>query len=310
MKNDVMVSISCITFNQVNYIRDALNSFLEQKVNFCFEILVHDDASTDGTKEIVQEYATKYPDIIKPLFEAENQWVKGRRGSVIFNFPRAKGKYIALCEGDDYWTDPLKLQKQVDFLENNDEYVLCFHKTRVIYEGNPDREMWVPSIALSSDYPMQNILSSNLIQTSSVIFRNCIKEFPVGFFALPMGDWPLYILLSNLGKFYFMEDVMSVYRNHSNGVWNSKRNSERAYARDKLYLFALDHLSEEYKQIAAMCRVKNYILLIEELISEGSYRKAVSEKLFRLPDKSLRWKNNYELFRKIYSNLRRSFSFS
>ncbi len=110
-----LVSICSITYQHAPYIRQCLDGFLMQKTDFAFEVLIHDDASTDGTEEIIREYEAKYPDIIKPLYEEENQWVKGRRGSRTFNFPRAKGKYIAMCEGDDYWTDPLKLQKQVDF---------------------------------------------------------------------------------------------------------------------------------------------------------------------------------------------------
>ncbi|MFA7493823.1 MAG: glycosyltransferase, partial [Proteiniphilum sp.] len=103
-----------------------LEGFLMQKTDFKYEILIHDDASTDGTTEIIKKYETKFPDIMKPLYEDENQWIKGRRGSTVFNYPRAKGKYIALCEGDDYWIDPLKLQKQVDFLEQYPEYGLVF----------------------------------------------------------------------------------------------------------------------------------------------------------------------------------------
>jgi len=114
-----LVSISCITYNHKQYIRDAIEGFLMQITNFPVEILIHDDASTDGTTEIIKEYEKRYPNLIKPLYEEENQWVKGRRGSVVFNIPRAQGKYIAFCEGDDYWTDPYKLQKQVDFLESH-----------------------------------------------------------------------------------------------------------------------------------------------------------------------------------------------
>ena len=114
---DVMVSICCITYNHAPFIRQCLDGFIMQKTDFAFEVLIHDDASTDGTEEIIREYEARYPEIIKPLYEVENQWIKGRRGSKVFNFPRAQGKYIALCEGDDYWTDPFKLQKQVDFGE-------------------------------------------------------------------------------------------------------------------------------------------------------------------------------------------------
>lgn len=110
-----LVSISCITYNHAPYIRECLDGFLMQKTAFAYEVLIHDDASTDGTEEIIREYEAKYPEKIKPLYEKENQWVKVRRGSAVFNFPRVRGKYIALCEGDDYYAGPAKLNKQVGF---------------------------------------------------------------------------------------------------------------------------------------------------------------------------------------------------
>ena len=127
-KEDILVSICCITYNHASYIRQCLDGFMMQKTDFKFEVLIHDDASTDGTEEIIREYEKKYPEVIKPLYEKENQWVQGRRGNKFFNYPRAIGKYIALCEGDDYWIDPYKLQKQVDFLENNLEYSYICHR--------------------------------------------------------------------------------------------------------------------------------------------------------------------------------------
>src|SRR5690606_7564710 len=125
MASTPLVSISCITYNHAPYIRQCLDGLVMQQCNFTFEVLIHDDASTDDTQEIIKEYQKKYPEIIKPIFQDENQYSIGIRGIMPrFNYPRAQGKYIALCEGDDYWTDPLKLQKQVDFLEANPEYSL------------------------------------------------------------------------------------------------------------------------------------------------------------------------------------------
>lgn len=135
--NKPLVSICCITYNHAPFIRKAIEGFLMQKTNFPIEILIHDDCSTDGTTEIVREYAEMYPDVIKPLYETENQYPKvGTAGIDMFNYGRAQGKYIAYCEGDDYWTDPLKLQKQVDWMEANPEYSVCFHtfKNHNVYE--------------------------------------------------------------------------------------------------------------------------------------------------------------------------------
>lgn len=124
-----LVAIRCITYNHEQYIRDALEGFVMQKTNFPFVAIVHDDASTDGTATIIREYAEKYPDIIKPIFETENQYSKrdGSLAKIMRKAIEATGaKYVALCEGDDYWIDPLKLQKQVDFLEANPEYEMCY----------------------------------------------------------------------------------------------------------------------------------------------------------------------------------------
>jgi len=133
---NVLVSICCVTYNHVEYIRDTLESFLMQKTDFPIEILIHDDASTDGTVEIVKEYERKYPEIVKPIFQKENQYSQGIGISATYQYPRARGKYIAICEGDDYWTDPNKLQKQVDFLENNTEFGLVFTDVQIIDKNN------------------------------------------------------------------------------------------------------------------------------------------------------------------------------
>ena len=169
-----LVSISSITFNHTPYIKDCLDGFLRQKTIFPVEVLIHDDASTDGTEEIIREYEAKYPHIIKPLYEQENQWQKGRRGSIEFNFPRARGKYIALCEGDDYWTDPYKLQKQVDFLEANDDYVLVADNA-IWHDLGPDNKRPF-STNPEKDISIGELLSERQFATAAVVFRNLEKD--------------------------------------------------------------------------------------------------------------------------------------
>ena len=130
-----LVSIFTLTYNHAPYIRQCLDGFLMQKTDFPFEVIINDDASTDGTTEIVREYESKYPDIIKPIYHSENRYSKGERGFWSrYCLPKSRGKYIALCEGDDYWIDPLKLQKQVDFLEANPEFGMCYTDFNIWYE--------------------------------------------------------------------------------------------------------------------------------------------------------------------------------
>ena len=132
--NNIMVSICCITYNQEKFIRQALDGFLMQKTNFKYEIIIHDDASTDNTANIILEYEKKYPDIIKPIYQTENQYSKGKKPTLI-TYKAAQGKYIALCEGDDYWIDENKLQLQVDYMEKNKpdaNYPIDFGYTRII----------------------------------------------------------------------------------------------------------------------------------------------------------------------------------
>lgn len=133
--SEPLVSISCTTYNHVNYIEQCLDGFLNQETNFPFEIVIHDDCSTDGTTEIIREYTAKYPDIIKTMYETENQYQQGKpTGSLIWNIPRAKGKYIAFCEGDDYWIGNNKLQEQVEFLEANDSYGMVYTNFNLYYQ--------------------------------------------------------------------------------------------------------------------------------------------------------------------------------
>jgi glycosyltransferase involved in cell wall biosynthesis len=209
-----LVSISCITYNHAKYIRDALKGFLIQKTTFPIEILIHDDASTDGTTEIIKEYEKKYPDIIKPMYETENQWNKGKKGSAVFNFPRAEGKYIALCEGDDYWTDPYKLQKQVDFLEANEESGMVYTKVRYFYHSKNKyaRKSW-GGPATTFD----QLIIGNQIPTPTAVFRkDLIHRFMENIHpelhAWEMRDYPMWVYFALKSKIHFMNEETAVYR--------------------------------------------------------------------------------------------------
>lgn len=137
MKNDnILVSVVCDVYNHEPYLRQCFDGFVMQRTNFKFEVLVHDDASTDKSAEIIIEYTNKYPDIFKPIIQKENQYSKGVGIWKTYQFPRVKGKYVALCEGDDYWTDPLKMQKQYDVLENSHNVILVYTNYNVVDDKN------------------------------------------------------------------------------------------------------------------------------------------------------------------------------
>lgn len=238
------VSISCITYNHENYIRNAIEGFLMQKTTFPVEILIHDDASTDKTAEIVREYEKKYPQLIKPIYQTENQYSKGIGVSTTFQFPRALGKYIALCEGDDYWIDPLKMQKQVDFLEANPEYVICAHRTKVLKDGDLVEDTYlrrVPSV--TTKYHMAR---GNYIRTLSVVCHNILDKHIITFPETCLGDHFLWLFLTyHRGKIKILQDVMGVYRMHDGGIWTGAAKEDKLQNLISHYEMLTSYFSEK-----------------------------------------------------------------
>ena len=224
--NDIMVSINCITYNHEKYIKEALDGFLMQKTNFKYEILIHDDASTDNTANIIKKYEKKYPKIIKPIYQNENQRSKGIKINFEFNYKRSKGKYIALCEGDDYWTDPYKLQKQVDFLETHKEFSMCFHDVEKIDEnGNIlNCKLWPNNTRTKEMITLKDILKGNYLATASIVFRNNLinyDDYENLSRNLFFGDWVFQVLIAKKGPIYFLKQKMGVYRITNKGVTKS-----------------------------------------------------------------------------------------
>lgn len=222
----VTLSVICIAYNQVGFIRDCLNGFITQQTHFKFEVLIHDDASTDGTAEVIREYAEQYPDIFVAYYQSENQFSQGIDIEKQFLFPKIKGRYVAFCEGDDYWTDPLKLQKQVDFLEKNKDYSVCFHPVIVHWDDRRLADYIFPSQAdhfYKETLCITDLCIHNFIQTNSVVYRwrfrdESLDTIPDGI--LP-SDWFLHLLHAQKGKIKYLDDVMGVYRRNSSGIWTN-----------------------------------------------------------------------------------------
>lgn len=221
-----LVSVCCFTYNHEKYIRDAIESFLMQKTDFPFEIIIHDDASTDLTTDIIREYEDKYPEIIKPIYQTENQYSKGIQVALSV-YEKSKGKYIAICEGDDYWTDPLKLQMQVTFLEKNPDYVITYTAADA-FDENGTIETYVGGTL--EDLSEEQLKRATPINTLTACYRNVIKELPFEFSIAKLGDLTLWSLLGAYGKGKFIGEIKpSAYRVHNNGVFSKKTLEEKRY---------------------------------------------------------------------------------
>lgn len=293
MMNNPRVSILCLTYNQEKYISQALDSFLMQKTNFDYEIIVHDDASSDNTINIINEYHRKYPNIIKPLFEKENQYSKGVRGVTVKMSVQARGKYIAICEGDDYWSDPNKLQSQTDFLEANIDFAMCFTKVGVlrndVIDGNEHKNYYKHILADKTVFSIEDILKDNFIATCSVMYRKISNDsYPDWFKELPFGDWGLHVCNALHGKIGYIDNLMAIYRVHDGGVWSSAPIHNKYLGILKFYELVNQHLDYKYNDLIikrlsdiVMQYVDYSSLLIEakhELLKQLSDQKVIVDK--------------------------------
>lgn len=256
--SDIMVSICCLVYNHKDYIRQALDSFLMQKTNFKFEILINDDCSTDGTTDIIREYEKRYPHIIKPLYHKENQYSKsyrqGNMMSIIFNFPRVTGKYVAMCEGDDFWTDENKLQKQVDLMEANPNCAFAAHTVRCTDEKGTPKEEIIPRKGdvkegfLSSEEAVKGICSlPYMFQTSSYFFpskylKEMIERTPEFFEYSSSMDVLFMLYFSSKGTVCFLDEEMSCYRLQSSSSIMNELTSDNSKKKEKMIKHYNEHL--------------------------------------------------------------------
>lgn len=211
------VSILCITYNQEKFISKTLDGFISQEADFSYEVLIHDDASTDNTRAIIDSYASKHPGIFKTFYEDENQYSKGTFDFVNDMFRASKGEYIAFCEGDDYWTDPQKLQKQVNFLRASTQYALCFHPVKIVYDDKSHEDIVSSVMNGTKKYTLGELLKDNYIYTCSVMYRRADYKNLVH--SILPQDLYLHLYHAQNGKIGFLKDVMASYRKQPDGVW-------------------------------------------------------------------------------------------
>lgn len=223
MENKLTVIV--MTYNQADYIRQCLDSILCQKVNIDFNVLVHDDCSNDGTYEILLDYQNKFNNI-HIIHENERQFIKLGFNKMIFKYvvPLIDSKYVAYCDGDDYWCDEYKLQKQYDFMETHKDYSMCFHCAYQLRKNNDLSSKWF--IDSEGDIDMSDLVNDKpgiKVATSSIFLKSEVfKEFPDWRLNFPVEDVPMYMVASLNGKIHRLKDIMCVYRQFSIGSWSSQ----------------------------------------------------------------------------------------
>ncbi|MCK0109021.1 glycosyltransferase [Flavobacteriaceae bacterium S0825] len=226
-----LVSVLVMAYNHEAYIAQCLNSILNQKTNFLFEIILGEDFSSDTTRDICFDFAEKYPEKIKLFLRLRKDviYINGSptgRFNFIESLKSCTGKYVALCDGDDYWTDPLKLQKQVGFLETNPDYNICFHEVGIFNQSENKIINNTITRKVLETTDINELAKGNYIHTPSVVFRNNFA-LPDWFSNSSIGDWSLYMILVKDKKIKKFEDVMAVYRVHGDSLWSLKSEETR-----------------------------------------------------------------------------------
>ena len=295
-KDFLMVTIQCLSYNHSAYIRQCLNGFVMQKTNFHFEVIVHDDASTDETAIIIQEYAEKYPQIIKPIFECENQFFKKDNSLWRIMSTHTHGKYIAMCEGDDYWTDPYKLQKQVDFLESHPDYVMCSHKYQIYEQESNEYVNILPEIEneKGDDFFLTDLIVGKwLVQPLCMMCRkSALEDKRLERYKYMIDTVFIYNLLTQ-GKAFCLSDTMGVYRVQNRGIWSGKSLNEKIFMQlkavksicdiektDVAARFLLFQFSKPISRIWLLRNVKRIIPMVNTLADFYGYA-FVFKMLFR-----------------------------
>ena len=273
------LSVMLITYNHEPFIAQALESILAQRVNFEYEIVVGEDCSTDRTREIVIDFHNRNPDRIVPLIRDRNL---GMMRNLEQTLSACRGKYVALIEGDDYWTCVDKLQKQVDFLDTHPEYNICCHRARIFNEIGGEHTLEKSGAAKAGIFPsrqggtytIEDLLAENFIMTCTVVYRNgTIGALPNWFLELQLGDWPLCALAARSGPIYLMNEVMAAYRVHTGGVWSSRTAIGRLRASTHMLRVLDDHLASKYHDIIQQTIARCYLYTAISTRQEGARGK-------------------------------------
>ena len=276
--DDILVSIICLAYNHGKYIKKTIEGFLEQKTDFRYEIIIHDDCSTDNTRDIIETYRKKYPELIKAIYQDENQYSKKISITRNFIFPILKGKYIAYCEGDDYWCDSTKLQKQVNVFREQPQTVMVCHNTRRITEDGNEIGIMVKGKESGKCLPSDFINKSSGLcpHFSSFMIKSEIEMIQKpSFFSLVTGDNATRLFCLTMGDVYYLNDIMSVYRTGVAGSWTSRFQADRSMRK-----------VDAEKKVDFWNQYNQY--------TEGEYRKEINKEINTCKFKLGIYKGNYK----------------
>ena len=264
------LSVCLITYNHGRFIAQALESALAQETNFEFEIVVGEDCSADHTRQILVEYQQRYPGKIRLMLPEKNL---GANRNFARTLQACRGQYIALLEGDDYWTAPTKLQEQVDFLDSHEECAICFHSVRVFHEDGSVAPRLSPRFGHKKISTIEDLLGlGNFIPTCAAVFRNgLISEFPDWFYTLRIADFSLHVLNAQYGKIGYINKVMGAYRIHSGGTFSAANTSGNAREVVRTYDYLNSHL--EYRYDRTIKAIQSYWLAVD-YYRKGKFTRA------------------------------------
>ena len=282
-ENIPLLSIICTSYNHEKYIKECLDGFLIQQTNFLFEIIVHDDASTDDTAKIIREYELKYPHLFNNIYQIENHFTKPDVNIWLdIVFPLARGKYIAICEGDDYWTDPLKLQKQFDFLEANLDFGLVYTDSLAYYQRTNELNVLEKPKNKQDSFFKDLIFGSSNIYTLTVCFR---REYLKGYVSeispyskgWLLGDLPLWLFIATKTKAHYIDEATTVYRVLEESASNTQNLDKHLDFKKSVFQIKLFFLKKYYKQDLKTEKQITSIYLYEQLVwnilFKGNFRQ-------------------------------------
>jgi glycosyltransferase involved in cell wall biosynthesis len=277
------VTVAMTTYNHEKFIAQAIESVLMQETNFPIELIIGEDCSTDGTREIVKQFAMRRPDIIRPIFQERNVGMHANGDAVM---KACRGEYIACLEGDDYWTSPQKLQKQVDFLDRHPDHSICGTRFMNVDGDNPTAAA-LPSPVQKESGTLEDILRWNYLLTCSIVYRAALlTDLPPGLRDLHHGDMPRWVLLAQRGRIGYINEVMAAYRMHSGGVWIGASIETKIAALETTLKAIHNHLENRYPRIHRVSLCIRYAECAAQYTRAGDYanaRRRLQKAFFKSP---------------------------